>query len=224
MKRSFAKPQMKKNTRRRKKTNFLSLSLKYLLPLLSLLFCTTLCYKAYKRSKPVDIDNLLLIQNSRTNFKTKPEYVSGMIVQHQNKTIYDALNTTPEVVSHDANKRQQLQSDNLLSIQKLYFHDQKISDNTSNAFDVMAKKDTPKNQKVVILFGEMSTKAAAETRIEKLSKTYQELTGVTFLIKQDKKHYKLQTNSVILPETAKRLCEKITKLKEACNVKIYDTN
>ncbi|CAG7589189.1 hypothetical protein MHYMCMPSP_00086 [Hyalomma marginatum] len=170
--------------------------------------------RAHKYAKPVDLAQLPLVKQVKKEFKFQPENSAGLVVMHQNKTIYDNLKSNPkkEIRNHAISPGEN--EDLLVLLRSTYLRKEiQIVESPFSMLD----QDSDKNS--LISFGTTSTKEAAEIKSRRLANSYQELFQIKFKIVQiDKDTYKLETAEAINEKVGSMVCQKIKSAGGECNV------
>ena len=170
---------------------------------------------ASKYSKYIDLEQLPLIKKTNLDFKIQPKDADGLIIRHQNKTIYENLKSK----SNDEHQKSKISleiNENLLIILRtLYLENVQQTKSVEDPFSVIEDTTT----EFIINFGTTSNQEAAETKLHRLASTYQELAKSKFKILQtDKDKYRLETLTSIDKKNATAICRKIKLTGDECYV------
>ncbi|WHQ47081.1 MAG: hypothetical protein MTP17_01780 [Candidatus Midichloria sp.] len=170
--------------------------------------------RAYKYAKPVNLEQLPLVKRLKKEFKFQPKNSAGLIIMHQNKTIYDNLKSNPKKEAQNHAISPGKNEDLLVLLRSTYL--KKEMQIVENQFSIL-EQDLEKNS--LISFGNTSTKEAAEIKSRRIANNYQELFQIKFKIVQiNKDTYKLETAEAINEKVGSIVCQKIKSAGGECNV------
>ena len=171
---------------------------------------------AYKYAKPLDLEQLPLIRKTNLNFKIQPQNTAGLIIMHQNKTIYDNLKSQSKKELQKSKPLLEKNEDLLIILRSTYLKSKEVSKHTENPFFMITEDSA---EQFVISFGTTSNQEAAETKLQRLASTYSELATSKFKIVQtDKEQYKIETLTPMYEKVAITICKKIKLTGDECNV------
>jgi len=171
---------------------------------------------------PIDLEKLPLIKRQIGEFKFRPQDPAGLIIMHQNKTIYDNLRSSQKKDNQNHLFLSTKPEDLLSSLKSIYLTNKEKEIDLSNPFEIL---DNELEESYIICFGTTRTKEAAEIKSMRLAKNYKELAQVKFkILKINKDLYKLEISKPINNEVALNICNKIKLIKEECHVSRLSKN